>query len=47
MEKFMMKFGTTLAGLALMITSLNVNTTCLFVAHQPELPKDSNKLRKF
>ncbi|MSU03155.1 cyclic lactone autoinducer peptide [Tissierella sp. DSM 105185] len=37
----------TLASLALMVTSLNVNTTCMLIAHQPKLPEGAKKLRKF
>ena len=47
MRKILLRFGTSLASLALMITALNVNTTCLFVMHQPKLPEDANKLSKF
>ncbi|MGB4438354.1 MAG: cyclic lactone autoinducer peptide [Sedimentibacter sp.] len=47
MKKYVIKFGTILAGFALMITALNVNTACLFVAHQPILPTGAEKLRKF
>mgnify|MGYP001049298719 CR=1 FL=1 len=36
-----------LASLALMITTLNVNTTCMMFVHQPELPDNVKKLRKF
>ncbi|MBU5314544.1 cyclic lactone autoinducer peptide [Tissierella carlieri] len=42
-----LKFSMTLASLALMVTSLNVNTTCMLIAHQPELPEGAKKLRKF
>ena len=42
-----LKFGMILASLALMVTSLNVNTTCMLIAHQPELPENAKKLRKF
>lgn len=42
-----LKFGMTLASLALMVTSLNVNTTCMLIAHQPKLPENAKKLRKF
>ncbi len=28
-------------------TAANVNSACLFVAHQPKLPKGAEKLRKF
>jgi len=41
------KLGMILASLALLIVSLNVNTTCMFFAHQPELPEGAKKLRKF
>mgnify|MGYP002348998901 CR=1 FL=1 len=47
MKKYLIRFGTILAGFALTITALNVNTACLFVAHQPKLPAGSDKLRKF
>lgn len=46
MKKYMLKFSKCLAALALMITALNVNTTCLFAAHQPKLPSGANGLRK-
>ncbi|NCC15914.1 MAG: cyclic lactone autoinducer peptide [Clostridia bacterium] len=35
------------ATLAVVITTLNVNTVCLFMAHQPKLPDTAKKLRKF
>lgn len=47
MKSLIYKFGTVLAGLALCITSLNVNTTCMLFIHQPELPNGAKKLRKF
>jgi cyclic lactone autoinducer peptide len=34
------------ASLALTITTLNVNSTCMFVAYQPKLPDGARKLRK-
>lgn len=36
-----------IAAAAKMATSINVNSTCLFVIHQPKLPKGAEKLRKF
>ncbi len=39
--------GTQIASIALLVTTFNVNTTCLFVAHQPKLPDATKKLRKF
>ena len=47
MKRILLRLGKGLAGLALMITALNVNTTCLFTMHQPKLPADSKKLSKF
>lgn len=40
-------FGTLLTSFAFWITALNVNTTCVLIAHQSKLPEDSKKLRKF
>ena len=39
--------GSTIATFAVIITTLNVNTTCLYMAHQPKMPESSKKLRKF
>ena len=39
--------GSMLSSFALMITALNVNTTCAFIAHQPEIPNSAKRLRKF
>ncbi|WP_313164460.1 cyclic lactone autoinducer peptide [Sedimentibacter sp.] len=47
MRKYVIKLTRYLAAFALMITALNVNTGCLFAAHQPKLPTGANKLRKF
>ena len=40
-------FKKAVAVAAKMATSFNVNSACLFVAHQPKLPKGAEKLRKF
>ena len=40
-------FGSMATAFALMVTALNVNTTCIWHAHQDELPKSAKKLRKF
>ena len=47
MKTLIYKFGTVLACLALCITSLNVNTTCMLFVHQAKLPNSAKKLRKF
>lgn len=39
--------GSIVAGLALMITTLNVNTACYWIAHQEDLPESAKVLRKF
>ena len=47
MKKFIVKHGNVFAALALMITTINVNSTCWFIMHQDKLPKAAKKLRKF
>ncbi len=46
LKKVILRFSGVLASLALMVTSMNVNTTCMYLAYQPELPKGAEKLRK-
>lgn len=46
MKKLVYRFGSVFASLALLITVANVNTSCFFMAHQPELPKGAQKLKK-
>ena len=41
------KFAGVLASLALLVTTANVNATCACAIHQPVLPKNAGKLRKF
>lgn len=45
--KILSKISGIIACLALMATALNVNVTCQFFIHQPKLPKNAKKLRKF
>lgn len=47
MKKMILKLGSSVAALALMVTVINANTTCMFVAYQPTLPETARKLRKF
>lgn len=47
MKQTLIKLGTSLASLALMVTALNVNATCMLFVHQPKLPDNAKKLRKF
>lgn len=36
-----------LSFLAFLVTSFNVNSTCMFFANQPKMPEKAKKLRKF
>jgi cyclic lactone autoinducer peptide len=47
MKNIFIKVGGMLAGLALMITALNINTTCMMYSYQPKLPAKVQKLRRF
>lgn len=47
MKTFVQKFGSAIADWARLVTSWNVNTICWYAAHQPKLPPDAQKLRKF
>lgn len=47
MNYILYKLGAFLASLALMVTMLNVNTTCMMFVHQPKLPDRAKKLRHF
>lgn len=40
-------FKKAVASAAKMATAANVNSACFFVAHQPKLPENAKKLRKF
>ena len=40
-------FKKAVAAVAKMATRVNVNSTCAFVVHQPKLPGNAKKLRKF
>lgn len=52
MKKFSKVFKTEkilylMSLVAFSITTFNINTTCMFAIHQPKLPKQAKKLRKF
>ncbi len=36
-----------MAVFAFMITAFNVNSTCMYFAHQEKIPEKAKKLRKF
>lgn len=47
-KKFMnKKLSIIVARAALLATTSNVNSTCEYKIHQPKLPENAKKLRKF
>ncbi len=46
MEKMMVRFGGSIATLALVLTVVSANSPCRFLDYQPELPKGAEKLKK-
>lgn len=46
-EKIILKYGGMLAALAMVFTTLTVNSTCTWMTYQEELPETAKKLRKF
>ena len=47
MKRFLLKFGELFATFAIVITTINANTTCVCIMHQEHLPKEAEKLRRF
>lgn len=47
MRRITRRFGSFLAALAIMMTTLVVNSTCTILFYQDELPEEAKKLRKF
>ena len=37
-RKLMLKWGSTIAALALIVATYSAGTTCLFTAYQPRIP---------
>lgn len=46
MNKFSTKAKKMVAKVSEAVVKANVNSTCVFVAHQPKLPKGAEKFRK-
>lgn len=46
MNKLTKKLSGQVASLALKVTALNANSACVFLNHQPKLPKGAEKLKK-
>lgn len=40
-------FGSVITSFAFIVATLNINTTCAWIAHQPKIPDVAKKLRKF
>jgi len=47
LKKLSLKCYQVIAALALMVTTLNVNTACFVFMYQPKLPEGTEKLKKF
>lgn len=47
MKEFIKKYSGLLTALALVVTTLTVNSTCIFTMHQDEVPDVAKNLRKF
>lgn len=47
LQKLAVKYGKVIALFAIAITTLSANTACACYLHQPELPQNAGKLRKF
>jgi len=47
LKKLLYSLGGIVASFAVMVTTMSVNTTCLYIMHQPELPESTKKLRRF
>jgi cyclic lactone autoinducer peptide len=46
MKNLYAKYASIIAAIALMVTTVSVNRTCLLIYHQPEMPEGSEKLRR-
>jgi len=47
MKKIILRVSGLIACFALAITAMNVNAACIFIIHQPKMPENSLRLRKF
>lgn len=47
MKKILKMYGSCIAALALFITTLTVNSTCVWTTYQSNVPEEAKKLRKF
>ncbi|WP_083837839.1 cyclic lactone autoinducer peptide [Acetobacterium woodii] len=47
MKNLSLKWYRVIADMALMVTTLNVNTAGVYFFHQPKLPEVGEKFKKF
>jgi cyclic lactone autoinducer peptide len=47
MKNVLFKLAGVVASAAMLITAFNMNSNCICIAHQPQLPANAKKLRKF
>lgn len=45
-KNFMLKYGTSLSALALIIGAASMNSACLVFYHQPKVPAAMNRFKK-
>ena len=46
MKRIISNMNRIVACLALMVTVMNVNSTCFFISHQPRLPDSAKAMKK-
>ena len=46
-KKWFNYFGKIIAAVALLATTCNVNSACMWAIHQEEVPSSAKRLRKF
>lgn len=46
-KKFITKYGSWLASMALVVTAFTANSACIFFMHQDKLPESAKRLRRF
>lgn len=47
MMRFCGMFGGMFAALAMVMTTLTANSTCIYLSYQDEMPESAKNLRKF
>lgn len=39
-RQMLIKFASAMAALAVMVATFNINSTCLFMSYQPDVPEE-------